>query len=46
MDQRIDGLPPATIETVREDIAGAFRDKLEVNVPPNDELNLLNLINS
>jgi hypothetical protein len=31
LDQRAGGLPPATIDIVREEIAGAFRDKLGVS---------------
>ena len=33
-DQRAGGLPPAAIEIVREEIAGAFRDKLGVSIVP------------
>jgi hypothetical protein len=33
-DQRVSGLAPATIDIVREEIAGAFRDKLEVSMVP------------
>jgi hypothetical protein len=32
MDQRTGGLPSVAIDIVREEIARAFRDKLEVNV--------------
>jgi hypothetical protein len=34
LDQRAGGLPPAAIDIVREEIAGAFRDKLEVSIVP------------
>jgi hypothetical protein len=34
LDQRVGGLPPAAIDIVREEIAGAFRDKLEVSIVP------------
>jgi hypothetical protein len=33
-DQRVDGLPPVTIDIVREEIAGAFQDKLRVSMIP------------
>jgi hypothetical protein len=33
-DQRAGGLAPAAIDIVREEIAGAFRDKLGVSVIP------------
>jgi hypothetical protein len=33
-DQRASGLAPAAIDTVREEIAGAFRDKLGVSMVP------------
>jgi hypothetical protein len=32
--QRVSGLPPAAIDIVREEIAGAFRDKLGVSMVP------------
>jgi hypothetical protein len=32
--QRVGGLPPAPIDIVREEIAGVFRDKLEVSMAP------------
>jgi hypothetical protein len=32
MGQRVGGLPPAAIDIVREEIAGAFRDKLGVSM--------------
>jgi hypothetical protein len=32
LDQRDGGLPPATIDIVREEIVGAFRDKLGVSI--------------
>jgi hypothetical protein len=38
MDQRAGGLPHATIDIVREEIAGAFRDKLEVNMSRGGQL--------
>jgi hypothetical protein len=34
MGQRVGGLPPAAIDIVREEIAGAFRDKLGVSMVP------------
>jgi hypothetical protein len=34
LDQRDGGLPPAAIDIVREEIAGAFRDKLGVSIVP------------
>ena len=34
MDQRASGLPLATIDIVREEIVGAFQDKLEVSMIP------------
>jgi hypothetical protein len=34
LDQKVGGLPPAAIDIVREEIAGAFRDKLEVGIIP------------
>jgi hypothetical protein len=33
-DQRVGDLPPAAINIVREEIAGAFRDKLGVSIVP------------
>jgi hypothetical protein len=36
MDQRAGGLPLAAIDIVREEIAGAFREKLEVSMTPGD----------
>jgi hypothetical protein len=33
-DQRASGLAPAAIDIVREEIAGAFRDKLGVSMVP------------
>jgi hypothetical protein len=33
-DQRVSGLPPAAIDIVREEIVGAFRDKLRVSMVP------------
>jgi hypothetical protein len=33
-DQRVGGLAPAAIDIVREEIAGAFRDKLGVSMIP------------
>jgi hypothetical protein len=33
-DQRASGLAPAAIDIVREEIAGAFRDKLGVSIIP------------
>jgi hypothetical protein len=33
-DQRVGGLAPASIDIVREEIAGAFRDKLGVSMVP------------
>jgi hypothetical protein len=32
LDQRASGLPRAVIDIVREEIAGAFRDKLKVSI--------------
>jgi hypothetical protein len=32
VEQRVDGLPPAAIDIVREEIVGAFRDKLRVSM--------------
>jgi hypothetical protein len=32
--KRVGGLPPATIDIVREKIAGVFQDKLEVSMIP------------
>jgi hypothetical protein len=32
MDQRVDGLPLVSIDIVREEIVGTFRDKLRVNM--------------
>jgi hypothetical protein len=32
LDQRAGGLPPAAIDIVKEEIAGAFRDKLGVSM--------------
>jgi hypothetical protein len=34
LDQRASGLPPAAIDIVKEEIAGAFRDKLGVSIVP------------
>jgi hypothetical protein len=34
LDQRVDGLPPDAIDIVREEIAGALRDKLGVSMVP------------
>jgi hypothetical protein len=34
LGQRADGLPPAAIDIVREEIARAFRDKLRVSMIP------------
>jgi hypothetical protein len=34
LDQRAGGLPPAAIDIVREEIVGAFRDKLRVSIVP------------
>jgi hypothetical protein len=34
LDQRVGGLPPAAIHIVREEIAGAFREKLRVGIIP------------
>jgi hypothetical protein len=34
LDQRAGGLPPTAIDIVREEIAGAFRDKLGVSIVP------------
>jgi hypothetical protein len=34
LDQKAIGLPPAAIDIVREEIAGAFRDKLGVSMVP------------
>jgi hypothetical protein len=34
MGQRASGLPPTAIDIVREEIAGAFRDKLGVSMVP------------
>jgi hypothetical protein len=34
--QRADGLPSAAIDIVREEIAGAFRNKLGVSMDPRD----------
>jgi hypothetical protein len=34
MGQRVDCLPPAAIDIVREEIAGAFRDELGVSMVP------------
>jgi hypothetical protein len=34
LDQRAGGLSPAAIDIVREEIAGALRDKLEVSMVP------------
>jgi hypothetical protein len=34
LDQRVSDLPPAAIDIVREEIAGAFRDKLGVSMVP------------
>jgi hypothetical protein len=33
-DQRVGGLAPSAIDIVRQEIAGAFRDKLEVSMVP------------
>jgi hypothetical protein len=35
--QRVDGLTPAAIDIVREEIAGAFRDKLGVSMVPGEQ---------
>jgi hypothetical protein len=35
-DQRAGGLAPAAIDIVREEIVGAFRDKLEVSMVPGE----------
>jgi hypothetical protein len=35
--QRASGLPPAAIDIVREEIAGAFRDKLRVSMFPREQ---------
>jgi hypothetical protein len=32
LDQRVSGLPPATIDIVRDKIAGAFRNKLIISM--------------
>jgi hypothetical protein len=37
-DQRAGGLTPAAIDTVREEIAGAFQDKLGVSMVPGGSL--------
>jgi hypothetical protein len=34
MGQRAGGLPPAAVDILREEIAGAFRDKLRVSMVP------------
>jgi hypothetical protein len=34
VEQRAGGLPPAAIDIVREEIAGAFQDKLGVSMVP------------
>ena len=34
LDQRVGGLPPDAIDIVREEIAGAFRDKFGVSIVP------------
>jgi hypothetical protein len=34
LDQRASGLPPAAIDIVREEIAGAFKDKVGVSMIP------------
>jgi hypothetical protein len=34
LDQRVGDLPPAAIDIVREKIAGAFQEKLEVSMVP------------
>jgi hypothetical protein len=34
LDQRASGLPPAAIDIAREEIAGAFRDKLGGSIIP------------
>jgi hypothetical protein len=36
MGQRVGGLPPTPVDIVREEIAGAFRDKLGVSMVPGD----------
>jgi hypothetical protein len=36
LDQRVRGLPPAAIDIVKEEIAGAFRDKLGVSMVPGE----------
>jgi hypothetical protein len=33
-DQRAGGLAPAVVDIVRQEIAGAFRDKLGVSIVP------------
>jgi hypothetical protein len=38
-DQRAGGLAPAAIDIVREEIAGAFRDKLGVSMVPGGQSN-------
>jgi hypothetical protein len=37
MGQRVGGLPPAAIDIVREEIAGAFQDKLGVSMVPREQ---------
>jgi hypothetical protein len=37
LDQRAGGLPPAAINIVREEIAGAFQDKLAVSIVPREK---------
>jgi hypothetical protein len=39
MRQRVGGLPPAAIDILREEIAGAFRDKLRVSMVPGVQSN-------
>jgi hypothetical protein len=36
LDQRVGGLPPTTIDIVREYIVRAFRDRLRVSMIPRD----------
>jgi hypothetical protein len=38
VDQRAGGLAPTAIDIVREEIAGAFRDKLGVSMVPGGQL--------
>jgi hypothetical protein len=39
MRQRVSGLPPDAIDIVREEIAGAFRDKHRVSMVPGGQSN-------